>query len=244
MILYRKTGRTDLNSGNLHHLQRDILVKLSRSSPLRFSELQPKSIANNVFSYHIKKLVELGYIESGSDGYRPTRKALKALHFADESRNKLVHPLTLTMIYVKNDEGKVLLMERTNNPFRGWYGIPSGPVHSGESLVCAAARELFEKTGIIASLDDLSPDGVIDFQYINKDSGDLFVHGIGFVYRYTYSDPTLEGASNSYGTLHWSTLTNPRVLPEVYEARKLFENPVNEIISCMFDEPTLGGLVK
>lgn len=228
-----------MNSGELHHLQRDILVKLSHSSPLRFSELQPKMVANNVFSYHIKKLSELGYIESTPTGYIPKRKALKALHYADETHNKLVRPLTLTMIYVKDNTGKVLLINRSNDPFREWYGMPSGQIHGSETLPEAAVRELYEKTGISVCVDQLSACGVIDFRYINKKTSDMFVHGIGFVYSCLYTGPELEGVTNQYGTLHWSKLTNSRVLPEVFEARKLLDNPKHTIISCTFDEPLI-----
>jgi 8-oxo-dGTP diphosphatase len=43
---------------------------------------------------------------------------------------------------------KVMLIERSLEPFAGMWAIPGGFVHSGETLEAAAARELAEETGI------------------------------------------------------------------------------------------------
>lgn len=66
---------------DLHHIQRSIILSLATKSPLSFTELQPPHIPNNTFSYHLKKLVENGYVEHAltKSGYLPTRKALKLM---------------------------------------------------------------------------------------------------------------------------------------------------------------------
>jgi 8-oxo-dGTP diphosphatase len=42
----------------------------------------------------------------------------------------------------------VLLIERANEPQRGWWALPGGFVDGGERVAAAARRELREETGI------------------------------------------------------------------------------------------------
>ena len=44
-----------------------------------------------------------------------------------------------------------LLVERGQEPHRGWWGFPGGVQHLGETLEEAAARELSEETGVCAA---------------------------------------------------------------------------------------------
>lgn len=46
--------------------------------------------------------------------------------------------------------GQVLLVQRANSPDAGLWGFPGGKVEFGEALLDAAARELFEETGVTA----------------------------------------------------------------------------------------------
>lgn len=56
-------------------------------------------------------------------------------------------------IIVDRDDGKVLVIEHGDDPKR--IGLPGGGIESGETPAEAAARELFEETGIVAG--ELSP---------------------------------------------------------------------------------------
>jgi ADP-ribose pyrophosphatase YjhB (NUDIX family) len=48
--------------------------------------------------------------------------------------------------------GRVLLAERVNPPAADCFSLPGGLVEVGETLEAAALRELFEETGVTASI--------------------------------------------------------------------------------------------
>jgi 8-oxo-dGTP diphosphatase len=56
--------------------------------------------------------------------------------------------ITLTVDAVIPYKGKVVLVERTNEPFKGYYALPGGIVEYGESVEEALLREVREETGL------------------------------------------------------------------------------------------------
>lgn len=224
---------------HMHHIQKSIILNLARTSPLRFTELQPPRIPNNTFSYHLKKLVDGGYIEPTEAGYLPTRKALKLVVFGVNSRKPAPSPDIVTMLYVENHEGETLLLNRNHKPFQGWYGIPRGLVRLGESLDEAARRELSEKTTIVAE-GELQSMGILEFRYIEQETQDIFLHMIGFVYKYVFdgNKQELSDKVTRYGQLAWSKLERSNLLlPEVYTIRDMAHAAKPLHLSMSFEEP-------
>ena len=65
-----------------------------------------------------------------------------------------IHVIT-ALFTVEKGVTKVLLIRRTNEPFKGSWSLPSGAMYNNELIKEGALRELKEKTGI--ELDDLTP---------------------------------------------------------------------------------------
>jgi|YNPNPStandDraft_1061719.scaffolds.fasta_scaffold04805_5 ADP-ribose pyrophosphatase YjhB (NUDIX family) len=56
---------------------------------------------------------------------------------------------------IVENEGKVLLVRRSTQPYRGLWTFPAGFVEFGEAPAVAAVRECFEETGLEAEITDL-----------------------------------------------------------------------------------------
>jgi 8-oxo-dGTP diphosphatase len=70
---------------------------------------------------------------------RPVCSRCGWIHFAD--------PKVAAAVLVEQD-GRVLLVRRVNEPFRGLWTLPAGFVDAGEDPARAAERECLEETGL------------------------------------------------------------------------------------------------
>jgi ADP-ribose pyrophosphatase YjhB (NUDIX family) len=58
-------------------------------------------------------------------------------------------------VLVESDEGKLLLVQRANEPYQGWWMLPAGFVEYGDSAEATARREATEETGLQVELTGL-----------------------------------------------------------------------------------------
>jgi ADP-ribose pyrophosphatase YjhB (NUDIX family) len=95
----------------------------------------------------------------------------------DESRRYPARPL-LGVGAVVLEDGKVLLIERGQEPLKGYWTLPGGLVETGERLECAVRREVQEETGlevkpvaVAAIFERIMPDleGATEFHYVIVD---------------------------------------------------------------------------
>ncbi len=70
---------------------------------------------------------------------RPVCPNCSWIHFAD--------PKVAAAAFIEQD-GRVLLVRRVNEPFRGLWSLPAGFVDAGEDPARAAERECLEETGL------------------------------------------------------------------------------------------------
>ena len=70
---------------------------------------------------------------------RPVCSQCGWIHFVD--------PKVAVAVLVEKD-GRVLLVRRANEPFRGLWTLPAGFINGGEDPAEAAARECLEETGL------------------------------------------------------------------------------------------------
>jgi len=156
-----------------HEAQMKILRTLLLSDSANFATLQKSTgLESDHFNFHIKKLIEVGYVEKRDDGsYVLTRVGKEYSNRMDTDDNVIEkQPKISVGLIIENAEGKQLAQQRLKQPYYGFWGRPTGKIRWGEKMLEAAARELLEETGLTA---DMKVGGFYHKMDVDKDTGEL-----------------------------------------------------------------------
>lgn len=165
----------------MHYIQKYILDKLICAEFLRNRDMRPQHTESNLYQYHLKRLIDSGYVKKGEQGYSLSTKGLQyADKHSSDLKSQRPQPKLVTILILENEKGEVLLVERKKQPFIGLYNLPSGKIHEGESLTEAGKRELVEKTGITDEID-LIPSGTTHLTI--TDGPEVISESYGFILR-------------------------------------------------------------
>lgn len=144
-------------SANAHTAQMKLLRQLLMSSSCRFSELTKASqLTSDHANFHIKQLIEAGFVEHVPKAYGTYRLTVKGKEYANRmDTDETVmekQPKLSVVLDIINSDGKHLQQQRLKQPYYGYWGRPTGKIRWGETMLEAAARELKEETGLEADL--------------------------------------------------------------------------------------------
>jgi 8-oxo-dGTP diphosphatase len=64
-------------------------------------------------------------------------------------------PIVCAGAVIRDDDGRLLMVQRGHEPARGTWSLPGGRVETAETLEQAAAREVLEETGLVVSIGTL-----------------------------------------------------------------------------------------
>lgn len=153
--------------GNLHPAQMSILRELSYASSCNFSALQKAtSLTSDHANFHIKKLLGLDYIKHAPKSYGEYMLTEKgkgyANKFSPDNPTLEDQPKISVVLWVKDEQGRLLRQQRMQQPFYGYWTRPTGKVRRGEPILVAAARKLKEETGLTADLKVIGMEHRID----------------------------------------------------------------------------------
>lgn len=141
---------------NFSSLQNQILSDLKNAKALRYSELKPRKVPNDLFNYHLQFLVKKGLVDKTNTGYALSESGIK--HVADPypTNDAITSLFKINVITIVSriNKGKIEILSqvRKSNPSYGKVGVMGGVVLKGELMEEAAARKLNQETGLVAKL--------------------------------------------------------------------------------------------
>lgn len=194
---------------NIHDAQTLILRELLFKPKAGFAELQEQTgLASDHFNFHIKKLLDLGYVDKLARGsYGLTAKGKEHANRLDTDDNTIERqPKVAVLLGIErrvDGRQELVMQQRLKYPYYGFWGFPTGKMRWGETLLEAAARELKEETSLEADLEyigiyhehvrleetgEMIEDKIFHFVACRNISGDLSVEFEGGVNKWMTID--------------------------------------------------------
>jgi len=137
-------------------VQNHILTRLKNAKSLRYSEIMPEKIANDLYNYHLQFLVKKGFVLKEDDGYSLSESGVKHVadpHLEDDAiKIASLFKVNVITIVSRVVGGKIEILNqiRKSHPSYGKVGVMGGIVRKGELTVDAASRKLKAETGLDA----------------------------------------------------------------------------------------------
>jgi len=139
-------------------VQLQILRNFITSNNLSYTDAKPKKITNDLYKYHLKFLIEKGYIKKHYHTYELTEKGLKFGHSIDPLghlyKGFFVCVMNIVIIN-QNGQQKILLQKRAKHPNFKETSVICGKIEWGEKIVDAAKRNLFIESGLTADFKNI-----------------------------------------------------------------------------------------
>lgn len=190
-----------------HKIQVAILRKLLFVESAGFAELQKETdIGSDHFNFHIKKLIEEGYIDKDNGAYFLSRKGKEYANRMDTDENEIEKQPKVSIAITlerkgKNGEREFLFQQRKKNPYYDFWGRVGGKMRWGETVIEAGKRELLEETGLTA---DLTYKLMYHKRDFDKKTGKLLEDKLFLcVYANTYSGQLIESFEGGHNK--WMT---------------------------------------
>lgn len=168
----------------IHDAQTSILRELLFHPSAGFATLQrPTGLSSDHFNFHIARLVELELVEKEARGkYRLTQRGKEYANRLDTDNNTVERqPKAAVILCIERTyRGKrqFAFQERLKNPYYGFWGLPSGKIRWGETIIQTAEREALEETGLTANWRIA---GVYHEQVSSEESGEMLEDKIFFI---------------------------------------------------------------
>ena len=137
-------------------IKKEILTILLKSEKLRYGDIHPEGIDNDLFNYHLQHLVKQGLVDKEAKEYSLT---MMGKYYISEQKpispsGKEVDRFKLNVLtIVLRGQGKdleVLMQTRKRHPCYGSKSVMGGTMQKGELVIEAAKRKLLVETGLEA----------------------------------------------------------------------------------------------
>lgn len=142
-----------MSKTDIHPVQGEILCQMLFAESSSFSELNKKKLPSDQFSFHLRQLTDLKYINKDRTGkYLLTTKGKEFANTFDTSKGEVEKQAKIGVLIVGNKKinGKTyfLMQQRLKQPYYGFWGFVTGKMKWGETIEEGAIREFMEETGL------------------------------------------------------------------------------------------------
>lgn len=139
---------------SLSSIQNHIISRLKNADTLRFRDMRPEDVPQDLYNYHLKMLMTKQLVGKTAEGYSLTHEGRRfvadAYHTSDQA-NRLFKINVITIVS-RIHEGKIEILNqrRHSQPSFGKVGVMGGTIVKGEPLLEGARRKLENETGLRA----------------------------------------------------------------------------------------------
>lgn len=223
------------HEAKIHEAQTNILRELLFRPSANFAQLcKITNLENDHAKFHIKRLLELGYLTKSNSQYSLSVKGKEYANKLDTDTNTIERqPKLTTIMIVENPKtGKYIIQQRLKNPYYGFMTFYSGKVQWGESIYETAVRETLEETGLVTKTSDWQWRGIYHERVLHSDNNEIVEDKIfSIFYTNKYSGDLItdfEGGKN-----YWMTLDEVRNNPKHYKSFEIEARAATEFIGLV-----------
>ncbi|MBI4836119.1 MAG: NUDIX domain-containing protein [Candidatus Abawacabacteria bacterium] len=139
-------------------VKKEILATLLKADRLKYGDIHPEGIGNDLFNYHLQHLVKMGLVSKDDKIYSLSN--LGKYHVAEQNplspSGRTADRFKMNVLtVVLRGQGKnleVLMQTRKRHPFYDSKSVMGGTIRKGELVAEAAQRKLKTETGLTANL--------------------------------------------------------------------------------------------
>jgi 8-oxo-dGTP pyrophosphatase MutT (NUDIX family) len=139
---------------NLSPIQNQIISRLKNADILRYRDMHPAEVPNDLYNYHLKALISKKLVDKTDAGYclsKKGRQYVADVHHTSDQANRLFKINVITIVTrIFGNKLQVLVQKRMSQPSYGIIGVMGGTIVKGESMIDGAKRKLEQETGLFA----------------------------------------------------------------------------------------------
>lgn len=199
-LIKRQSGM--IKDFDVHPIQAGILRELLFVTTAGFGELNKKKISTDLFSFHLKQLINWRLVLKDDTKYCLTQKGKEFANRFDTDKNEVEKQAKVAvLIVVSKKEGTevyYLLQQRLKQPYYGYWGFVTGKLKWGETILEGARRELIEETDLDGELKIAGVKHKMDYDQIGNILEDKYFWVISVSQTRGELVADFEGGKNSW----------------------------------------------